>query len=274
VKAAPVCGVLWFYHLGKCGGTSIYSWMLQQKRLGGLQEVFNLWGPGPVDFPGFRDNTLQPLINNMKGKLVAVHHHHNGPGLYGMDPYFKKIKGQLEKQGCSLVRFTLLRDPEARLVSNLNFDMQLAHGNDGAQVGVGEHNQYFRSQLKTAGRNEFYNRYDNYQVRYLLNNFGNADGTTQFPMPFGDTQNGALAAANQILDDFEVVGLVEELDKSIKKVNELLALPTSNAPRSNERRKEFQKHDKLPLPGDVQALVVARTSLEQQMYSRRKQLVE
>lgn len=265
----PVCGVLWFYHIGKCAGTSGYSWLRQMKELGGLQEVLDLsatpsrWG---VDFEGF-DKSLYQSIDRNAGKVIAVHHHHNAPGLYGwMQEYFERLQGNLNAKGCKLVRWTLLRKPEPRLISHVNFVMQLK----GLQnLDKAAHDNFFRSTLAasdaTKGDDQFVNQYDNHEIRYLLNNFGR---TGLFPMHFGGPHEDALKAAFQILDKFEVVGTTEKVDDSVAKVRQLLGLPALPFPTTNVRKAQYHAHDAQPLPDDVQLLVQERTAYEKKLWDR------
>jgi len=268
-RSAPACGVLWFYHIGKCAGTSAYSWLRQLKEIGGIQELLDLSATPSkweIDFNAF-DRKLYQSIDKNAGKVIAVHHHHNGPGLYGwMQNYQKRLKDILNARGCSLVKWTLLRRPELRLISHVNFVMQIL----GVQTkDKASHNQFFRKVLSasdaTKGDDQFVNQYDNHQIRYLLNNFGRTGG---FPMPFGGpNHDGALNAAVQILDSFDVVGVVEKVDNSIAKLTQLLGLPALPFPRTNVRRAEFQSHDKTPFPDDVQLLMQERTAFEKKLWS-------
>mmetsp|Transcript_75913 Transcript_75913/g.144397 ORF Transcript_75913/g.144397 Transcript_75913/m.144397 type:complete len:378 (-) Transcript_75913:67-1200(-) len=262
---APVCGVLWFYHIGKCAGTSILQWFRELKEKDAVQIVFDVQSDMvDVNFTEFNNEYLQPLVHNMTGKLVAVHHHHRGPGLYGLDPYFSDLKKQLNSQGCSLIRWTLLREPVSRLKSAVNFELQLHHRSIQSKVA---YDQAFREYLLESGVTDFENRRDNAQVRYTLNNFG-IDAESKFSMPFGSSNEAALDAATRILDSFEVVGTVEEVDKSIKNVTKLLELPDVPLPTDNARRKQYQKYDDLPLPDDIQRLIEKRTRLEAKLYER------
>jgi len=264
-RAAPVCGVLWFYHIGKCAGSSAYAWLRQLKEIGGIQEVLSLsatpfrW---EVDRPAF-EAELQKSLESMEGKLVAVHHHHNGPGLYSMGGYFSDLQQRLNKQGCSLVRWTLLREPKPRLISHVNFVMQM-YGKQTPDQAAYAH--FLRTTLAaTNSDNGFNNQYDNHQVRYVLNNFATNE---TFPMPFGAPNDAALATAMQILDGFEVVGIVEKVNDSISQLTKLLNLPAVPFPRSNVRSQKFQGHDKLPLPNDVDQLIEERIKLERKLYAR------
>jgi len=218
-----------------------------------------------VDFNSF-DRQLMQSIDTNPGSVVAVHHHHNGPGLYGMVDYFTPLKEKLNARGCSLVQWTLLREPEARLISHVNFVMQML----GVQTtDQASHDQFFRKTLSasdaTKGDDQFVNQYDNHQVRYVLNNYGR---TARFPMPFGGPHDAALNAAVHILDGFAVVGTVEKVDESIAKLTQLLGLPALPFPRTNVRRAEFQSHDKMPLPQDVWLLLQERTAFEKKLWAR------
>jgi len=255
--------VLWYYHIGKCAGTSVLEWMLHLKATGGLTEVIDLsWDLG-ANFKQFDQHHLQPLVSSMTAKqVVAVHHHHQGPGLWGMYSYFSSLQEQLNARGCALVRWTTLRQPEPRLVSHLNHDLQLLHGSG---IDQPTHDEYFRRVLSQAGpygKSDFQNQYDNTQVRYTLNNWGYNNLVESFPMPFGAPNADALDTAIRILDGFEVVGLVEEIDKSFRRVTDIFSLPQYAERKANAGRKGFQH----PLPDDVKDLIKQRTRLEWQLY--------
>lgn len=257
----PGCGVLWYYHIGKCAGSSAFAWLYQLQAVGAVKQVFNLMGGrGQVNWEAFRDNQLEPLISNMAGRVVAVHHHHNGPGLYGMENYFSRLSSRLENQGCKLVRFTLLRKPVPRLISHVNFAMQLIYKDQpGEAIDKQKHDNYFRFALSNPNFPD--NQFDNYQVRYTLNNFYG-----KYPMPFASSDPAAVNAAIRILDSFEVLGLVENLDESVVRVRQLLGLPNLPFPRTNVRKPKFSQHDDENLPADVHRLIDARTELEKKLY--------
>mmetsp|Transcript_2881 Transcript_2881/g.5342 ORF Transcript_2881/g.5342 Transcript_2881/m.5342 type:complete len:350 (-) Transcript_2881:41-1090(-) len=275
-SAAPACGILWFYHVPKTGGMSVRQWLLETKALGAIQDVLELKVEKPyeddyINFTAFQEQQIQPALHNIKGKLVAVHHHHKGPGLYGMEHYFSDLKKQLSSQGCSLTRFTVLREPVSLLMSALRYDSQLRNGNSSLKSGNNEtkHNRSLRQNCRwhlKSGDQESIRR-DNAEVRYILNNFGSGD----FPMPFGGSKDAALKAAIQILDSFEVVGLTEELDLSIRNLVQVLRLPVfAEIPHMNERGHWYQvQEDEIQeFPDDLRDLIKRRSKYDVQMYER------
>merc|ERR1719265_1453477 len=93
----PKCGILWYYHIPKCGGEAVEQWLFEMRewQKHAFREVYplNTWGPdGPlqgVQFPDSRINEpaweerfIEPFLANPTNRLIAVHHHDRGPGMY------------------------------------------------------------------------------------------------------------------------------------------------------------------------------------------------
>jgi len=259
------CGILWHYHIGKCAGTSILAWLIEMKKIGLLHDVFELVDYNqPVNFDSFHQQHLQPFISNPAGRLVAIHHHHGGPGLYGMQPYFQEVQSKLHAQGCSLVRFTLVREPMSKLASMMNYAMRWHPASQSEDPA--EHHKFAREILMADVD------FDNPQVRYTLNNW--REVPQRFPMEIGDVNESALNAAIQMLDSFEVVGLVEQLHVSIAEVKKLLGLHSAQGvPRENTKENPFVNGsgygiDGAKLPADVVALMHERVVLDNRLHTR------
>lgn len=163
-----------------------------------------------VDFPKFQETYLDDILKNPQGRLVAVHHHHRGPGLDGFDATFEQMQETLEASGCSLIRITFLREPVAREISALYFNM-----------GTEER---FPEVLTNVTKAEFRNG----EIRYILNNKMNEYGMEHFH--FGNsvkkkTWRAALRKAERILSKFSFVGTMEQFDQGIAKICELIGEP-------------------------------------------------
>lgn len=268
-RVAPVCGILWFYHIPKTGGSSVAAWLQSLSAEGALEYVINLRGTTfkhyeqeNINFTAFHEEKIRPLLRNMTGKLFAVHHHHRGPGLYGMDSYFSDMKNKLSTQGCSLIRFTVLREPVSQLTSAVNRRAEIWNvplPNSSAR------DDFFRLHLEDTGDSQQLQR-DNAEVRYTLNNFNGSN----FPMGYGGSHEDALKAAEAVLDGFEVVGLTEQLANSIGNVAKLLKLPNAKLPIRKQRSPSYRQYDGQPFPYDVAALIKERTKFDSELYERFK----
>lgn len=264
-QSATGCGVLWYYHLSKCAGTSILRWLLQLRAEGAIQEVLDYTGFKKLwSLHDFNAKRLQPLVSKIDGKIVAVHQHHNTPGLWGMDKFFSDLQTELRRQGCSLVRLTVLREPSSRLISHVNYDIQLLHSqgkynwNSEADEKA-SYEQYLRMALEQNGPTDMNKQFDNSEVRYLLNNWG--FHSHPFPMPFGSPDDAPLESVMDVLSRFEEVGITEQVEKSLDRVAALLGLPHVPLGTDNAAK----KHD-AELAPDIRELLEKRTRLDRKLY--------
>jgi hypothetical protein len=133
----PQCGVYYFYHVGKCGGTSVQSWMsrLQQANPRNIIEYFDWWHLENLDYNWRQElNHMEDVICSGKiavgdKRWLSVHHHHGSPGLRSMMPRLRAWKTTLQSQGCDLVLTTVLREPfsRARSVVQYKEDLEREH---------------------------------------------------------------------------------------------------------------------------------------------------
>ena len=139
------CGLLWFTHISKTGGTSIQTMLQELAGANGWTFHDSLF----LTFPNFdtdppallperdfdpADTTFQSapawgsLVNdlnattNPKPKLI-VHHHDGMPGLSNPDlrAFLGRTRRDLRSRGCDLVMATALRSPVSRAVSDASF---------------------------------------------------------------------------------------------------------------------------------------------------------
>ena len=56
-----------------------------------------------MNYTGYYAQNIEPIIASPQGKLVAVHHHHRGPALYGFHAHFDVMQARLENLQETLV---------------------------------------------------------------------------------------------------------------------------------------------------------------------------
>ena len=127
LRATP-CGVLWFVHISKCGGSFINSHLEWLARLHG-------WSHADLQHPrGMAARAQGKLWNSTLGwrtfqaalgtpdvrPRFVVHHHDGVPSL--LDPTMQTIQrdlvAKLAQHGCKLWHATVLRDPQAHAISS------------------------------------------------------------------------------------------------------------------------------------------------------------
>eukprot|EP00494_Astrolonche_serrata_P031657 UN31926 len=125
------CGVIWHYHINKCAGGTIkklfeefadaynhifmHFWPSGTTRVKNKNETLSNWIPRLMNI----ENEIERLENN---KWIVIKHHHGAPGMYYILSNLTRLKTTVEKQGCTFLLTTVLRDPVTRLLSNLAFN--------------------------------------------------------------------------------------------------------------------------------------------------------
>ena len=124
-KPKPMkCGVFWFLHVPKTGGTTLMSYFKQQAPLHGWKYA-DMWQmkvekddaqPGPIHWGSWNKTAKwQSVLSELaadKPKLL-VHTHHNMPGLgnrYFATEVLAPLAQKLANKGCELRFATVLRD--------------------------------------------------------------------------------------------------------------------------------------------------------------------
>lgn len=252
------CGILWFYHVPKCGGNSVAMWFKMLRAFRYVAKVHKLFKTTneTIDFDGFFNTTIAPFLANPGSRLIAVHHHHHGPGLArATAPPWALMRERLEARGCRLVRFTILRDPARRLESLLQFVSRDDHG---------EPKSEWRHVLERSRGGEV----DNGLLRYVLYNQRSAypnDHPLDRPMT-NESVEEALAA----LSDFEVVGRLESLSSDLERVAKLAGISQREARlllRSTLHINHSPRMGEEEL-SDLRPLIEARVAMDRELYRR------
>ena len=277
---APMeCGVLWFLHIPKTGGTTIQHHFHDHAAKQGWEFV-NMWKldvpeeersdqpPGAAQLWGVWDespdsgreywaawNTSRAWhrvlkeANSPNPKLI-VHAHHNMPGLG--DPYFVEqvldpMRHRLSEKGCEMRLATILREPVAEVTSLMLFNK--------------------------IPQEEFVEKMEHHadaMSKYVTFNY-----ETQWPIEFkqpGRTPwelgGKILAVARDILSEFSLVGRTEDLDPFMRSVNQALGWPLdlhSKAWRTGRENEESVPPPYTPTPEQVDA-VKAVNAIDSQLY--------
>lgn len=238
------CGVMWFLHVPKTGGTTMshhfhdhaeeqgwkYAnmWKLRipEEERGESEfvtahsvlppEASRLWGVWDNSEPGTENwkawntsDTWRRALKELESpqpKLI-VHAHHNMPGLgdpYMVEQVLQPMKDRLEDKGCELRFSTILREPVAEVTSLMLFNKI-------------PQEQFVQSMQRQADGMTKYLVY-NYQSQWPRD-LSQAGPT---PRPLGEKM---LSVARNILSDFALVGRTEELDAFMRAVNQALGWP-------------------------------------------------
>ena len=231
------CGVLWFLHVPKTGGTTLMK-HFHDNAGGGLPgkrgingwRYANMWlNPVPIEARGAPGSPHQWATWNVSTKWTSivldelkqpqpkliVHAHHNMPGL--ADPYMRDVvlrpmAKSMRSKGCEVRFATVLREPVAEIVSLMLF----------------RHVPRERF-VKSVRQNS------EAMSKYLLYNFW-----TQWPAiyqqapPTDEEGEELLHAAQDVLHNFSLVGRTEQLGVFVTNVNRMLGWPEDlTAPAAN-----------------------------------------
>lgn len=248
------CGVLWFYHLPKCAGTSFLEYLRHKQRSGEVREVVDLTAlaGGKLDFAA-RSAAIDRFAKDPQGWL-AVHHHHRGPSLPELRPHLARYKEQLRAGGCELVLTALLRDPVERTLSAMTYNLK---------------SDWQLRQASTAGYWERvmanYKGYDNGEVRYLLNNLPELPEAVPLAFPLG-AKDGERAVAQALaqLGDFDVLGTAERYDAFVAAAARRAGWK-AEAPRAAKNRTPGAKRGLAPA---ARALVVEHTRFDRELMAK------
>jgi len=222
------CGVFWFLHVPKTGGTTLMSYFKQQSALHGWKYA-DMWQmqvkpedvpkAGPIHWGKWNMTEkwwgVMSEVEKPEPK-VLVHTHHNMPGLgnsFFATEILAPMAHKLAKKGCELRFATVLRDA-------------VEHVKSAAFFGRVRN----RRQMDRYGP-----RNSNPMTKYVVYNYQSQwpRGFKSFPSPEGVDEK-LIASAKSILSNFSLVGRTEDLGNFVRKMNIMLGWPEEQtAERAN-----------------------------------------
>ncbi|CAM9418931.1 unnamed protein product [Chrysoparadoxa australica] len=323
IPPKPTRGILWYYHIPKTGGTSVDHHIddFLKRREGNRVRKVALWAQ-MWNLPNVRGETpaetahikarmrmarcqkalerIEAYVNsppNPREPLLIVHQHLSCGGMVQMAPIMRRFRAMIESQGGAMHVSCLLRQPIARLVSQLNYARELTP------------EQWERSLLSNPNM-------DNHQVRFLLYNwptqyhdnrllepyykFGaNLVGATDadeaagdsismhyYPPLGGITSEHVIAALEYLEDNFDYVGQTEQLGEYLGELEAFASkfIDTSawqfEETRSNvqgvnvrlDPKVAPQIHSWREAPPFLQELLITRTSFDAELHEEAMKL--
>ena len=252
------CGVAWFLHIGKTGGSTVeehlrrgsalHGWMLHKlmndsaKPLG----TWHHWYP----YEGWNMSRgwlrVREIVSRSKRPKVIVMQHHTSPGVgeYLLANTLHDMRQELRHKGRDFVLATALREPVARAISSIWFMKMRTNGPMDLPL--------YMDQLNS-----------NYQTKYVLfsKHFAQQDGPWIWNASSDQQLLGAAAAA---LRRFDLVGRTEQLGAFLSRLDARLGWVDVPAQTKNRTPKKAQGC----LTADELQLVRERNRVDAQLYDQ------
>jgi len=247
----PDCGLMHYYHVPKNGGTSVTDMMYTLSQLNDKIEYGRImpYSSTPRDennamWKDMFDKVDQSIMSGRlakERKWLAVHQHHNSPGLPYMMPHFRRWKKKLEADGCQMILAMNLREPRSRAKSQIAY------------------NHVTKQRFYEGGWST-----ENYggQAFYLLYNKCTKGNETHAPDCQIDSydrdshtvSDAELEELRGYLTEFTIIGRLDQFDSFFETIEELAgwktlkhppALESGHVPTDRKSKPDYEITDKM-----------------------------
>eukprot|EP00928_Gymnodinium_smaydae_P091464 TRINITY_DN75174_c0_g1_i1.p1 TRINITY_DN75174_c0_g1~~TRINITY_DN75174_c0_g1_i1.p1 ORF type:complete len:379 (+),score=50.26 TRINITY_DN75174_c0_g1_i1:85-1137(+) len=269
---ASSCGVVWFYHVPKCGGSTYKQYLdAQQGTLINFMSHYDkrlYWSnPGPNGLQAQLQSIDDAMQRMRPGRgYVSVHHHHAAPGLEFMLSNISQYREQVRAKGCTFILATILRKPMDRMISSFFYDF---HGDTHDAEDF-----RFNMEKRVLASEKF----DNRELRYLINGWGCEDPDSperrtcpphDVDLPRRGLLDGkVLKRGLKLLDAFDIIGITSGMAQFIKAVDHRMGWQA----QQTENSKVNSIRDDDLLSSEDREVFKANSRLDEVLYKRAVQL--
>ena len=268
-QRSGTCGILWYYHISKTGGSTVKSVLQQSAKTHG-NDFIDLWWhwDSQYDWRSQIPIIESAVLNAQSGTQTIVHHHNGGPMLISLVPQLIEWNRSLSSRGCRLWLATTVREPISHFISRMAF--------------TGEKPANLKRVLQAPS----------YQTSHLLFNHARCpSGHNVCPVQrkrfsirsevawqiehgaalreeFGLAENDSyLSSAFAMLGLFDVVGITSELEAFVRRLQDILCLPHTPLKSRNVtplKKKEVWKLDEFSIA--QRGLINKSVEIDQALY--------